>query len=149
MSEVTISSKESGNWLEKETGSILKDAQSKAKEQIADLNLALQELNEVSKMLLDNSSKDVEKKNRKVLNRARALNKLSHMFIDRLRKLNPPEKISYDNVKAFADEVQQMLTVTELDLKNWFPRISPFFIMDRRKYLTVFEKTKLSSIIGK
>ncbi|MCL4429117.1 MAG: hypothetical protein M1167_00030, partial [Chloroflexi bacterium] len=27
-------------------------------------------------------------------------------------------------------------------MKNWFPRISPYFIMDRRKFLAVYEKTK-------
>ena len=27
---------------------------------------------------------------------------------------------------------------------NWFPRISPFFIIDRRKFLALYEKTKLA-----
>ncbi|MEM3760753.1 MAG: hypothetical protein QXZ02_06565, partial [Candidatus Bathyarchaeia archaeon] len=30
------------------------------------------------------------------------------------------------------------------DIRNWFPRISPFFILDRRKFLTVFERAKVS-----
>jgi chromosome segregation ATPase len=34
--------------------------------------------------------------------------------------------------------------VTEVDVRNWFPRISPFFILDRRKFLAVFEKSKIS-----
>jgi hypothetical protein len=36
------------------------------------------------------------------------------------------------------------MIVIEVDIKNWFSHISPFFIMDRRKFLTVFEKTKLT-----
>jgi predicted nucleic acid-binding Zn-ribbon protein len=32
----------------------------------------------------------------------------------------------------------------DIDIKNWFPRISPFFIMDRRKFLTAYEKAKLA-----
>jgi len=31
-----------------------------------------------------------------------------------------------------------------LTLKNWFPHISPFFIIDRRKFQPIFEKTRLT-----
>jgi predicted nucleic acid-binding Zn-ribbon protein len=34
--------------------------------------------------------------------------------------------------------------VTDVDVRNWFPRISPFFILDRRRFLAVFEKAKIS-----
>jgi hypothetical protein len=34
--------------------------------------------------------------------------------------------------------------VTDIDIKSWFPRLSPFFIMDRRRFLSVHEKAKLS-----
>jgi hypothetical protein len=78
----------------------------------------------------------------KVYNRARALNKLAHLFIDRLKKLSPPEQVTYDSLSKFTSETQKTLMVTEIDIKNWFPRISPFFIMDRRKFLTAYEKTK-------
>jgi len=32
--------------------------------------------------------------------------------------------------------------VTDIDIKNWFPRISPFFIMDRRKFLAMYERAR-------
>jgi len=105
---------------------------------------ALQNLAEASKMLLDNSQKEIEKRNMKIYNRARALNKLAHMFLERLKKLTPPEQISYDTLNIYASETQKTLAVIEIDIKNWFPRISPFFIMDRRKFLTVYEKAKLT-----
>ena len=41
-------------------------------------------------------------------------------------------------------EIQKVLLVTDIDIKNWFPRISPFFIMDRRKFLAIYEKAKQS-----
>ncbi len=83
----------------------------------------------------------------KVYNRARALNKLAHLFLDRLKKLSPPDQITYDSISKYTQEVQKILVVTEVDVRNWFPRISPFFIMDRRKFLTVFEKAKQSYTI--
>ena len=99
-------------------------------------------LDEVCKSLLDNSNKEIEKRNMKVYNRARALNKLAHLFIDRLKKLSAPEQVTYDSLSKYTSETQKTLIVTEIDIKNWFPRISPFFIMDRRKFLVVYEKAK-------
>jgi len=107
-----------------------------------DMNMAIQNVAEVSKMLLDNSSREIERRNMKVYNRARALNKLAHLFVDRLKKLNAPEEISYDTLNRYAQEVQKNFIVTDIDIKNWFPRISPFFIMDRRKFLAIYERAK-------
>jgi chromosome segregation ATPase len=106
------------------------------------MNMAIQGVGDVSKMLLDNSTREIERRNMRIYNRARALNKLAHLFLDRLKKLNLPEEISYDTVSRYAQETQKVLMVTEIDIKNWFPRISPFFIMDRRKFLTVYERAK-------
>ena len=39
---------------------------------------------------------------------------------------------------------KKSLLVTDIDIKNWFPRISPFFIMDRRKFLTIYERAKIA-----
>ena len=119
--------------------------QTQAQRHRDDMQAALQNLTEASKMLLDNSQKEIEKRNMKVYNRARALNKLAHLFIERIKKLNVPEHISYDSLHIFAQETQKALSVTEIDIRNWFPRISPFFIMDRRKFLTVYERTKMTS----
>lgn len=106
------------------------------------MNMSLQGVGDVSKLLLDNSTREIERRNMRIYNRARALNKLAHLFLDRLKKLNLPEEISYDTVSRYAQETQKVLMVTEIDIKNWFPRISPFFIMDRRKFLTVYERAK-------
>jgi hypothetical protein len=134
-------------WLENQTSSILSPVHAQAKKLRDDMNMALQGVGDVSKMLLDNSTREIERRNMKVYNRARALNKLAHLFLDRLKKLNPPEEISYDTVSRYAQETQKILMVTEIDIKNWFPRISPFFIMDRRKFLTVYERAKQAHAI--
>jgi hypothetical protein len=95
-------------------------------------------------MLLDNSAKEIEKRNMRVYNRARAMNKLARLFTERIKKVNVPDQVSYDSLNKFAQEIQKVLMVTDIDIKNWFPRISPFFIMDRRKFLAVHEKAKES-----
>jgi len=146
LSELKFSSNKLKSWLENETSSILTPVHAQAQRLRDETRMTLQNLTDVSKMLLDNSAKEIEKRNMRVYNRARALNKLARLFLDRLKKLNAPDPVSYDSLNKFAQETQKVFLVTEIDIKNWFPRISPFFIMDRRKFLTIYEKAKLTLV---
>ncbi len=145
MTESTLqfsSSQDAKRWLENQTSAVLTPVHAQAKELRDDMNLSLQAIIDVSKQLFDISTKEIEKRNMKVYNRARALNKLSRLFLDRFKKLTPPEQIAYDTINRYTQETQKILFVTDIDIKNWFPRISPFFIMDRRRFLTIYEKAK-------
>jgi hypothetical protein len=139
-----FSSNEIKGWLEKETSSIFIPVHAKAQKLLDEMRKSLESLLDSSKMLLDNSNKEIEKRNMKTYGRARALNKLSRLFLDRIKQIEVPEKVSYDSFRDFVQETQKAFLVTEVDIRNWFPRISPFFILDRRKFLTVFEKAKIS-----
>ena len=136
------SSGEVRRWLENQTSSILSPVHAQAKKLRDDMNNAIEAVGDVSQMLLDNSTREIDRRNMKVYNRARALNKLAHLFLDRLKKLNLPEEISYDILSRYTQEVQKVFMVMDIDIKNWFPRISPFFIMDRRKFLAIYERSK-------
>lgn len=140
------SSEEARRWLENQTNAILTPVHSQARKLRDDMNTSLQFVSDVTKQLFDTSSKEIEKRNMKLYNRARALNKLARLFLDRLKKLNPPEQVSYDTISRYAQETQKILIVTDIDIKNWFPRISPFFIMDRRKFLAIYEKARQSYV---
>ncbi len=105
------SSAEVKRWLEDKTSSILSPVHAQAKKLRDEMNMAIQSIGEVSKMLLDNSSKEIERRNMKVYNRARALNKLARLFLDRLKKITPPEEISYDSLNKYAQEIQKMIIV--------------------------------------
>jgi hypothetical protein len=135
-------SSEVKRWLENQTSSVLTPVHAQAKKIRDEMNLAVQGVADVSKLLFDISTKEIEKRNMKVYNRARALNKLARLFIDRFKKLNAPEDITYDTLNRYLTETQKTLLVTDIDIKNWFPRISPFFIMDRRKFLAIYEKAR-------
>ena len=137
-----FSSSEIKGWLEHETSSVLTPVHTQAQNLRDEMRTALQNENDVSKMLLDNSAKEIEKRNMRVYNRARALNKLARLFLDRMKKVNAPDQVFYDSLNKFAQETQKVFLVTDIDIKNWFPRISPFFIMDRRRFLAVHEKAK-------
>lgn len=137
-----LSSKDIKSWLERETSSIFIPVHTRAKKLLDEMGKALRELEEASKMLFDNSGKEIEKRNMKIYGRARALNKLARLFLDRIKQIKIPDVASYAGFVTFAQETQKALIVTEVDVRNWFPRISPFFIMDRRKFLVFFEKAK-------
>ncbi len=142
--DIKLSSNDIRSWLENETSSILTPVQEQAKKIRDDVRDAIQNITDVSKMLLENSAKEIEKRNKRVYNRARAMNKLARLFNERIKKVAFPDQVSYDSLNKFAQETQKVFMVTDIDIKNWFPRISPFFIMDRRKFLTVHEKAKES-----
>lgn len=145
MSETTrLSSKDVKNWLERETGSMFNPVHTRAKKLLDEMSKALNDLSDASKMLFDNGEKEIEKRNMKTYKRARALNKLARLFLDRIKQAKVPDNVTYDSFGKFVQETQKAFIVTEVDVRNWFPRISPFFIMDRRKFLTVFEKAKNS-----
>jgi hypothetical protein len=137
-----LSSKDIKAWLERETSSIFIPVHANAQKLLDEMRKDLENLADASKMLFDNSAKEIEKRNMKTYGRARALNKLARLFVDRIRQIKVPEKISYDSFNDFVQDTQKAFIATEVDIKNWFPRISPFFILDRRKFQMVFERAK-------
>jgi hypothetical protein len=132
------------SWLERETSSIFVPVQKKAEKLRNETARQLENLTESAKMLSENSGKELEKKNMKTFGRARALNKLARLFMDRIKQVKVPEQVSYDSLNNFVQETQKTLLVIDVDIRNYFPRISPFFIFDRRKFQIVFEKAKES-----
>jgi len=142
LSEVKLPSKDTRSWLEKETQQTFVPVHAKARKLLDEMRKKSDSLSEASKMLLDNSAKEIEKRNMKTYGRARALNKLARLFVDRMRTIKPPEQVSYKTLEDFVQDTQKAFAVTDVDVANWFPRISPFFILDRRKFSAVFEKAK-------
>jgi hypothetical protein len=140
---VKLSSKNIRSWLERETGPLLVPIHSKAQKLLDEMRKTVENLLGSSKMLLDNSQKEIEKRNAKIYGRARALNRLARLFVDRMRQIEVPDDVTYDDFQRFVQETQKAFLAIDVDVRNWFPRISPFFILDRRKFQVVFERAKL------
>lgn len=137
-----FSSKDIKGWLERETGSLLTPIHSKAQKVLGEMRKAVENLSEVSKMLLENSAKEIEKRNQKTYGRARALNKLARLFVDRMRQIRIPDKVTYDTFEEFVQQTQKAFLVIEVDVRNFFPHVSPFFILDRRKFQVLFDRAR-------
>ena len=129
-------------WLEKESGSTFGPVHSKAEKFRNEMKKELEGLLQSSKMLYENSGKEIEKRNAKTYRRARALNKLSRLFVERVQQAKAPEKVLYDTMHDYAEKTQETLVTMDIDVRNWFPHVSPFFIIDRRKFLLSLERAK-------
>lgn len=140
---VKVPAKDLKKWLESEAGSTFNPVHKKAQESLDDMRKTYEDFADTSKSLLENSGKEIVKRNPKTYRRARALNKLSRLFLDRIQRIKVPNQVTYDGLHEMAQETQKVLAVTDADIRNWFPRISPFFIIDRRKFQVAFEKTRL------
>jgi len=137
-----LSSSEVKGWLERETSSIFIPFHMKAQKLRDGMVKALENLADASKMLLESSEKELYGKS--PYSKAGGLNKLAHLFLERIRQIKVPDQVSYDSFLQFVQETQEALLFTEIDVKNWFWRISPLFVLERREFLTVFEKAKES-----
>ncbi len=137
-----ISFNELRDWLEGETSTILAPVHAKAERLLGEVREAHQGLIDACSMLLESSRKEIEKRNMRTFKRAQAINKLAKLFLERMRPLKIPEKPSYRDVEGFVNSAQKAYSVTDVDVRNWFPRISPFFIIDRGKFLRAFESAK-------
>ncbi|MEM3580036.1 MAG: hypothetical protein QXH40_05760 [Candidatus Bathyarchaeia archaeon] len=137
-----ISFNELRGWLEGETSSVLGPVHAKAERLLDEMQESHQGLVDACRMLLENSRKEIEKRNMRTFKRAQALNKLAKLFLERIQPIRVPEKPSFKDVESFVNAAQKAYAVTDVDVRNWFPRISPFFIMDRGKFLRAFETAK-------
>jgi hypothetical protein len=66
LSEIKLTTNEIREWLEEETRSILTPVQNQAKQLRDEMGSALQTEAEASKMLLDNSNREIERRNMRV-----------------------------------------------------------------------------------
>ena len=63
---VKLSSKDIKGWLERETGSVFIPVHTKAQRLLNDMSKTLEDIRDVSKTLLDNSGKEIEKRKEKL-----------------------------------------------------------------------------------
>ena len=89
-----ISFNELKDWLDGETGPVLAPVHSKAERLLGEMREAHEDLVDACRMLLENSRKEIEKRNMRTFKRAQALNKLAKLFLERMQPIKVPEKPS-------------------------------------------------------
>lgn len=124
-------------WLTKESSSIAEPIRNEASKYLNEIRARLEEARKACEIFANESEREIQKG--KSYKRTRASRKLAQFFIKSIDSLAIPNQISYANLQTFQEELGKMLFVVGKERALWFPRISPLFIMTRRKIDVAFK----------
>lgn len=132
ISQTTVMSvQEFRNWFEKDTNNITKPLDKEANGLIEDAKKKMRQVQEACEGLIKEGEKEKEKG--KAYRRSRVTKRLGQLFIDTLNNVYFPENASYQTTETLMKDLKKALSAIERERNIWFPRISPMFIMARRR----------------
>ena len=135
MSEtVEISLKDLGKWLEQETLAVVEPLKAKGKTLLDDVRDKLDDVQETCDKLLEDAEREMVKGVRKTYRRARVLAKLAKNFLDMMDRVAIPDQISSESLHMMCEDLGKALATMGRERWKWFPVISPYFIIDRRRF---------------
>ena len=126
-----MSVQEFRKWFEKETANLVKPLDKEATALIDDVKKKISQVEEACRNLIKECEREKEKG--KAYRRARVAKKLAQLFIDTLDKTTFPEQISFNSTEILSKDLKKALSTIERERNMWFERISPLFIMARRR----------------
>jgi len=134
MSEkLEIPLKDFRKWLEQETRSTLEPLETDAKNLLDNLESRLEDLEAACEKLLEDAEKEIQKGSRKTYRRSRVACKFASNVLDAIDKVAIPVQMSYERLSAFCDDYERISVAIERERARYYPQISPFFIIDRRR----------------
>jgi len=83
---------------------------------------------------VEDSEKEIEKNNPKTYRRAREAYKLARDISEMMDRITVPEEISHEGLRVLCDELEKLVATVMRERAEKFPRITPFFIIDRRRF---------------
>ncbi|UCE15662.1 MAG: hypothetical protein JSV12_07275 [Candidatus Bathyarchaeota archaeon] len=128
-------------WLEKETIPIVDPLKTEATNLLNNFKDRLEDIRENGEKLLDNGESEMFKSNPKTYRRARGLYRLARDILELIDETSIPEEVSYENIQTFCAEFKKTLSTIGRERAKRFPRISPYFILDRRRFDVALKKT--------
>jgi len=146
-----LSVQEFDRWFEKETTNLVKPLDKEAGSLIDDVKKKISQVQEASRNLIKECEREMEKG--KAYQRARVGKRLAQFFIDTLDKVSFPQQVSYQTTESSMKDLKRAISTIERERNLWFQRISPLFIMARRR-IDVFlsrlveSAEKLSSFVS-
>jgi hypothetical protein len=121
-------------WLENESADLVEPLRDEARKQLEDIKDKLADLSEASEKLLDDAEKEIAKGSRKMLRRAKLLQKIASNFADLINGLTFPETMSGESLHHFSEDLEKVVGRIGQERMKYFGVISPYFIMSRRRF---------------
>ncbi|MDH5447593.1 MAG: hypothetical protein OEX01_01120 [Candidatus Bathyarchaeota archaeon] len=143
--EVTIIStnleiqiKELKPWLKRETPSILQPLNEEHKKLVDKIKERLDDAREICEKLAEEGKKGIE--SGKAVRKAKVTEKLSKYFLKQIDKIVFPEEMSFNKLDKLHKDLEKMFSSIARERNAWFPRISPLFIIARKRVDFAFSR---------
>jgi len=135
MSEaLEIPLKETREWLEQETISIVEPLRFGGRKLLDEVRAKLDDVIETSDKLLDDAERKIAKGSRKTYRRAKVMVKFARNTSEMIEEAVFPNEISQESLRTVIEELDKVLGKVVRERGKWFPVVSPFFIIDRRRF---------------
>ncbi len=121
-------------WLDETTVSIVEPLKVEGRSLLKSIGEKLDGVVESCDKLREKADKEMTKDERRMYRRARVLYKLANNFSEMIAKISVPDRISRESLHLFSEDVERMLESIGRERDRWFPVISPYFIIDRRRF---------------
>ncbi|UCF59321.1 MAG: hypothetical protein JSV15_02615 [Candidatus Bathyarchaeota archaeon] len=141
MAETEIPLNDIKEWLEQEAAPIVEPLKTEGTSLINNVKERVDDVRENCERLMRNSEIEMSKDSRKTYRRAKILNKLAKYALETIENIEFPDLISSESLQLACDDLEKALAVIGRERAKWFPRISPFFIVDRRRFDVAFGRT--------
>ncbi len=130
--------KEFKPWLIKKTADMLQPLNKQGKERVDKVKARLADARETCEKLAEEGIKETERG--RAVRKAKATEKLSRHFLKQIDKIDFPGELSYSELKKFHEELEKMFSSVTQERNIWFSRISPLFIIARRRVDFAFSR---------
>ena len=105
-----------------------------------DISGRLNDFRVVCEKLFEDGEREMMKGNPKTHRSARELNKLARNTLERLDKVVIPDQVSRENLQMLKGDLEGTLAAIGEERRRRFPRIEPYFILDRRRFDIVLKR---------
>jgi len=132
-------------WLEQETSSLIEPLKAEGTDKLNNIRNKLNDLQETCEKLFDDSENEMMKNNPKTYRRAREAYRFARNILEMINKIIIPDEVSQQSLQMLCEDFKKMLSTVGRERAKRYPRISPYFIMDRRRIDIALRKTAESS----
>ncbi|MCW3976941.1 MAG: hypothetical protein NWE77_03300 [Candidatus Bathyarchaeota archaeon] len=129
-------------WLERETEPIVKPLRDRGEKLLDEIKDRLDDVKEQGDRLFAKSDKEAQKGSAKTYRCAKAANKMSKNISDIINRIAVPDNVSTENIQSLAEDLEKSFATIDQERRKWYRRISPYFILDRRRLDISIKRTE-------
>ncbi len=136
--------KEFKQWVERETANVLQPFNGQSEKLIGKIKERLGDVREACEKLAEEASKELERG--QAVRKAKVTEKLSKYFLKQIDKIAFPTRMSFSELDGLNRALGKTLFSIARERNVWFPRISPVFIITRKRFDFAF--TRLAGAVS-